>query len=336
MKTRLFEAKPFIIAEIGSNWGSFDDCKNSIQMAKQLGADAVKFQLFNDAALYGAGMWDSTRSAYGAFHHVLPAGWLPKLKEKADAAKIEFMCTAFSPEFVKAVDPYVAVHKIASSDSTTPQMLQAVKDTGKPVILSCGAMSRGDLKLALYGHSEISWQGFEMSYPLILLYCNAAYPSYEHNLFKMAELAEFKRPVGFSDHTKDIIYAPLSAQQHFGAVVIEKHLNCFPDMQTPDCKHSLNPHEFKIMVEHLRGQREVFFGPSSEEKGMFLRNNRRLIAIKDIAAGDLLQYGANFGAYRSLVDDDKGMLPFFWEELQGKPAQKDIKSGKGISIDAIE
>lgn len=332
--TKLFDSKPFIVAEVGSNWTTFAEAKDSIQAAKMCGADAVKFQAFDDAALYGAGVRGSTYTG-DTNHHRLPLEWLPQLKEKADAAGIEFMCTAFSPTLVAAVDPFVEVHKIASSDLTDPFMLAAVKKTRKPVILSCGASNLGDIKLALQGNREISWKGFPTDYPLVLMYCNAAYPSHAHNLFHMLTLKQFGYHVGFSDHSQDVIYAPLSAKEHFGATVIEKHFRNI-DKQTPDFEHSLNRADFKRMVDALRSISTFSeYGPTTEEHDMMLRHNRRLIATRDIKAGEALDIQKNFGSYRSLEDDSHGLIPFMWEALNGKVAKHDIKCGKGISISDI-
>lgn len=335
---KLFQAKPYIIAEVGSNWTNFQDAKDSVQMAKQVGANAVKFQLFTHEALYGRDNTVTFKNISLKGNKMLgelDPDWLPKLADKAKAAGVDFLCTAFSPEGVAAIDPYVTAHKIASSDNTTPQMLEAVKATGKPVILSCGAASAGDINLAVNGHAESSWKGFG-DHPLVLLYCNSAYPSTRHNLFLLDELKKFGKPVGLSDHSLDVIYAPLSAVRHFGAIVIEKHFKLRDDMQTPDAGHSLNPDGFKCMVDYIRGTRESGLNPTSEEQAMFLRHNRRLIALRDLAAGEVLQYGKNFGAYRSLEDDATGLNPMFWQHLEGKTLKVGVSAGKGLSISMVE
>lgn len=323
--TRLFDCKPFIVAEVGSNWATLSDCIQSISAAKACGADAVKFQAFTHEALYGF----AAPSVTPIDVHSLPVAWLPKLKEKADACGIELMVTAFSPELVAAVDPFVTVHKVASSDNGCPQLLEAVKRTGKPVLLSCGAAGKGDVQKAVYGYS--GWAGFGDT-PVVVLYCNAAYPSRRHNLFLMQELKELTgKPVGLSDHSLDVIYAPLSAVKHFGAVVIEKHFTAVPELDSPDRGHSLTTDEFKIMTDYLRGKRDGGgFNPTSEERAMFLRHNRRLIATQDLAAGAQLRYGENFGAYRSLVDDTRGLSPFAWESVEGRTTTKQINRGEAI------
>lgn len=340
--TKLFESKPFIIAEVGSNWRTLSDCVESIGKAKACGADAVKFQAFNHIALYGVpypqtDVEEFTARTGGEYvevpgyritemAHALPLEWLPKLKEKADACGIEFMCTAFSPELVAAVDPFVSVHKVASSDLSYPQLLEAVAKTGKPVLLSTGASSRGDVEIALQYLDRTK---------TVLMYCNASYPSTHHNLFQMDRMREMWGPyVGLSDHSLDVVYAPLAAVKHHGAIVIEKHFNAFDDLITPDSPHSLGCDDFKIMCDHLRGEVDTSaFNPSRQERDMFLRHNRRLIATRDIAPGEELKFGVNYGAYRSLFDEGHGISPFFWNHEkgpEGKEASKAIARGAGI------
>jgi sialic acid synthase SpsE len=322
--TRLFEAKPFIIAEVGSNWQTFEHAKDSISLAKNCGADAVKFQAFSYEALYG--IPDTRPGSNGPYRTepYLPLAWLPKLKEKAGACGIEFMCTAFSPELVKAVDPYVSVHKVASSDLSYPQLLQAVAKTGKPLLLSTGASSEGDIGAAL------ETLGSEAAGRSVLLYCVSAYPARTIDLRVMAAIGNrFGRLVGFSDHSPDIVGQPVAAADR-GAVVIEKHFTAFPELDTPDRPHSLTPDEFKLMVDHIRGRRQPVIGPTPEERAMLLRHNRRLIATRDIRANEVLEYGVNFGAYRSLEDDDRGLSPFAWEKVNHRKAAKPLQRGKGI------
>lgn len=311
--TRLFEARPFVIAEVGSNWQTFEHCIQSISEAKAAGADAVKFQAFNSDALYG------TREV--ALSHELPLGWLPKLKEKADACGIEFMCTAFSPELVVVVDPYVEVHKVASSDAAWPQMLEAVAKTGKPVLISFGAKSGEERAAAMEILNGECQLGRDLVVPL---YCVASYPADYVDIpyFKREHEYEFD---GFSDHT--LGYTATLEAAHRGAVVIEKHFTAFPDLETPDRPHSLTPEQFRRMMDLIRGKKE---SRSSEEHAMILRHNRRLIATRDLAEGEVLTYGANYGAYRSLEDDTRGLSPFAWSEVEGKRATKAIARGKGI------
>lgn len=321
--TNLFKADPFIIAEVGSNWRDFNEAKDAVQMAKQVGADAVKFQLFTPKCLYGF----STGSYIPGQSPFLKSDWLPKLKEKADAAGIEFMCTAFSPPGLQAVDPHVEVHKIASSDLTHLKLLEAAKDTGKPILLSVGGSNTGDIREALdvLGGSTV-----------ILLYCNAAYPSKRHNLFNIEKLARLTgKPIGLSDHSIDAIYTPLSAVRHFHVPVIEKHFNPKSVPNTNDAGHSLDADEFKLMVDYIRDRRDTAnHMRTSEEHDMTLRHNRRLIAIRDIKQGEKLTYGLNYTAARSLVEDRHGYSPFMLRDPryspEGKAAKNNMRQGDSI------
>lgn len=315
--TRLFEARPYIIAEVGSNWRDLRDCVESIGIAKACGADAVKFQAFTGKALYGIeppGGWN--------FSTELPLAWLPKLKEKADACDIDLGVTAFSPELVEAVDPYVPWHKVASSDCTWPQLLEAVARTGKPVLLSTGATHVQDITAAI--HHVRDGDG------VVALYCVASYPASFVDLHVMCRLLD-ETPahfVGFSDHTLGYSMAVEAARR--GATVIEKHFTAFPDLDTPDRPHSLTPDEMKRMVDALRGKTQPTIGPTPEERDMLLRHNRRLVATQDIPPGGILTYGETFGAYRSLVDDARGLTPFAWASVEGKKATRAIGRGEGI------
>lgn len=306
----------FIISDVGSNFTSFEDAKDSIAMAARCGADAVKFQYNTSKDLFAGG----TDSVFS-----FPLDWLPKLKEKADACKVEFMCTAFSPEGLKAIDPYVKRHKIASSDINYWHLLNVSRETRKPLILSCGASSINDIKRAIN-----ALQGSKVT----LLYCNSAYPSTMHNLFMIDELREtFKGvDVGFSDHSMDI-YSSISAAKHFRAVVIEKHFK-LREMFTPDSEHSLNPEQFKEMTDFIRGKTKAHLG-TSEEREMFLKHNRRLVAVRDIAVGERLEFGKTHGAYRVSYEDTAGINPMDWQVVEGKAASKSIKQGESIGPDAI-
>jgi sialic acid synthase SpsE len=316
--------KPYVIAEVGSNWQTFEDCSESIGQAKAAGADAVKFQMFSGQELYGIvpdGGWN--------FSGEMPRKWIPQLAEKAKARDIDFLCTAFSPDGVDYLDPYVKMHKIASAENCWPQLLDAVGSKGKPVILSCGGSSLTDIKMSLGTLERRGESGIERPLDITLLYCVSAYPAFEQNLYKMEQLKSLGKPVGLSDHSLDVLNAPLLAHKVFGARIIEKHFRLDDVTYTPDADHSLTPDQFRYMVDHLRGECEIAYR-SREESEASLRHNRRLIATQPIAAGQTLQLGVNFGAFRSLKDDTAGLIPFAWQHVQGKKAAIELSPGDPI------
>lgn len=308
--------KPYIIAEIGSNWVALEDCLNSIAQAKQAGADAVKFQLFDHHALFGTG--DGHKDAATPMMGALPIEWIPKLEHKAHACGIDFLCSAFSPELLSAVNPYVSMHKVASAELTHVRVLERLRDFGKPVILSTGASGKQDIARALSVLDGL---------PVTLLYCVAAYPAQSVDFRMLDALKEFGKPVGFSDHTLDYIEIPRMATLH-GATVIEKHMTAL-GWDTPDRPHSLTVEQFKKMVQAIKGELPFAWG-HSEERDMIMRHNRRLIATRDIHKGQVIEENKNMGIYRSLKDDARGLSPWAIAKVHGHVATKDIKAGDAI------
>ena len=269
-------------------------------------------------------MWDKTlpKAEQAKARIVAIKQFLESLKAKADACCIEFMCSAFSPEFADLVNPFVAVHKIASSENTWPQLLERIKSYGKPIVLSTGALAAPDFEVTLRLLSGAK---------LVLLYCSSAYPSVEFNLFQLDYLKQFGYPVGYSDHSTAAVYPALSAVEHFGATVIEKHVNFTKHTDTPDMPHSLNGTQFKMMCGFLRKKEDPRrFLPHSEEQAMFLRHNRRLVATRPIRRGQKLKYGENFGAYRSRCDDGRGLHAMASKDLDGLTANVDLVPGQSI------
>jgi N,N'-diacetyllegionaminate synthase len=308
-----------IIAEVGSNWRNFEDCKDSISKAKACGADAVKFQLFDYVSLYGPTLLpvEVTSNTY-----YLNKDWLPKLKEKADACGIEFMCTAFSPELIDIVDPFVSTHKVASSDLTHIRMLEKLEKIKKPVILSTGGSGKVDIATAV---KIFLWREI----PVTLMYCVSAYPARVINAFQFEWLKSFGCSVGYSDHSIDVAIIPLTFAK-LGATVIEKHAN-FVGARGPDSPHSLNTEEFKCMVQTLRGEEPML----NEEQDMITMYNRRLIATRDISPGDVLIENGNFGIYRSLKPESVALSPWLVDKVNGQIAKIFIKCGDGISPDSF-
>lgn len=304
--------EPFIIAEIGSNFTSREDVLNSITQAKLSGADAVKYQLYTHKDLYG---FD------GEVKGQLDPLWLAAMRDKAQAVGIELMCTAFSPEGYDIVNPFVKFHKVASSELTHKRILQKVKSFGKMVFLSTGAAMEDEIKEALRILDDT---------PLTLMYCVGAYPARTVDVTTIALMQQkFNVPMGYSDHTTDVLMIPALAVT-YGATVIEKHVS-FIDAETPDKPHSLNGAEFKLMCENLKQGRETKIGPLPSEKDMVLRHKRRIMATQDIQIGEYLFEGVNFGIYRSKVDDSAAMHGFSVDEVNGKVSLVDLVAGSGIA-----
>ena len=333
---RILAAEPYIIAEVGSNWRSLQDCLDSIAMAKACGADAVKFQHFSHWDLYGP-LSDSLITSAAATEERrdnMVDRWLVALSNKCKDVGIDFMCSAFSIEGYRRVDPFVMCHKIASSEFNHVPLVREVMRLGKPVIASCGGSDRGTIvKMVTSELAKVEPQ-------VVLMYCNAAYPSFQHDLAEIGRLRDwvsgYRIPVGFSDHSLDIS-ASAMAVDHYGAVVVEKHFRLDHISGTPDAGHSLDQTAFKAMVDRIRKGPTESFG-SAEEDGFRLTALRRAKAIAPIKRGERLKYRVNFDYFRSSSKEEAmlgGMSAFFHDQMiagNGWLINRDIAPGEPITF----
>lgn len=324
--------KPFVVAEVGSNWRNKVDCLYAIKMAKWCGADAVKFQLFDEESLYGFSQAKRDAAANGYLLDLsacrsvfgwLDPEWLPDLAEYARTQELEFMCSAFSPELLDLVDPFVRIHKVASSEINHARLLERINASGKPVFLSTAASTLPDIDTALKCLPDCD---------KVVMYCVGSYPAKDIDLGCLDVLRlNTKCLVGYSDHSTDVRIIPAEAVKR-GACVIEKHFNALdPGIETPDSGHSLNPDEFKLMIDSIMGRsKDSYVGPTRDERDMILKHKRRLKCIRDIKVGEKLEENINFGIFRSLVDDAHAYSPFVIDHVVGKTALRDIRAGSGI------
>lgn len=254
-----------IIAEIGSNWKTIDDCLKSIRLAKQAGADIVKFQFFSEFDLYGSGLKKRQ----------FDEGELKELKNECDKNNVEFMCTAFSPEGYHIIDNYVSKHKIASAEATSPEILECVNSFKKPVIMSTGGMSFSQIKSSLDKLKSMT--------DITIMYCVGDYPARVIDFGFMDSLRDSFKTIliGYSDHSIDVLNIPKIAKDR-GAVYLEKHVNFCGYKDTDDAPHSLNYDEFRMMVENLNGW-PITYDPSN--KDMKETHQRRLITLSDGSEG---------------------------------------------------
>lgn len=306
--------KTRVIAEVGDNWKKLGDLTDSIMMAAKAGCWAVKFQSFSESDLYG----------FGKDARKVDPKYFGALKAAADNFGIEFMCTVFHPDAVKLLDPWVKYHKVASSDVTDLGLLKAINECGKPVFLSTGASSRDEIATALDCLPDCH---------VTLLYCHSAYPAKQHDLRMIDVLREeFKLPVGYSDHSIDI-YSPWSAAHHYGAEVIEKHVN-FCGASSADSGHSIDYGNLLQLVHRLKHS-PTGYSWMPGELDMRLMHNKRWVAIKTIQKGKPLKVGDNVGIYRTKTPSAGGE-PLTSEDIGGKLAAKRIGKGEPITYEKIQ
>ena len=226
----------FVIAECGVNHdGSLDKAKRLIDAAKTAGADAAKFQYFSSHKL-----WMDERIK----HLELRFSEMVLLHNYCQQAGIEFMCTPFGVEEVILLRQLLKRYKIASGCLTRRPILEAIYDTGLPVIASTGMATMEEITVA----DQVFWDR-----ELTLLHCTSAYPCpiADVHLKAMLTLGDmFNTPVGYSDHTKGVTVAIAAAAM--GASVIEKHLTLNCAANGPDHAASIEPAEFSVMVKAIR------------------------------------------------------------------------------------
>lgn len=244
-----------IIAEIGSNYdGDLALAKRYVDAAKEHGADAVKFQSIRKDRLISPQVWVNGRKepnpVWDRFSNLeLPAEWHFELAKRAEARGLRFSSTPFYLEAVDLLeDVGVAFYKIASGDVTFLPLLDCVGRTGRPVILSTGASTLDEVRVAVErleraGAKDVS-----------LLHCVASYPAEyaEMNLRAIQALAaEFGRPVGISDHSPGLIVPVASVA--LGATVVEKHVTFDRAGAGPDHGFAMTFEEFGEMASAVRG-----------------------------------------------------------------------------------
>lgn len=333
----------YVIAEIGSNFdGSLGRAKMLIDIAKDCGGDAVKFQSFiSDKIISKEGFeglkvgfqaqWE--KSVYEAYKTAeLPRQWHVQLFQHANKRDLHFLSTPYDKEAVDLLDELeVPLFKIGSGDITWHEMLKYIAKKAKPIILSTGASTIAEIDEAL---RVIRSQG---NNDIILLQCVTNYPSHFEsvNIRAMKAIREiFDVLVGYSDHTPGLV-VPLGAVA-LGACVIEKHLTDDKSRKGPDHPFALDAKEFKEMVDSIRLLEEALGSPKKdlyqEERETVIVQRRCLRAARDIPKG-LRITGDMINALRPLAKD--AIEPKYKDIIIGREVKIDIKKGAPFTWDKI-
>lgn len=252
-----------IIAEIGVNHnGSLENALLLADEARRAGANIVKTQLFSAERL--------KRPELKALE--LPREAIRALKGACEDMGLEFLCTPFDTESVAFLAMLgVKRIKVASGCIRRLRLLEAIEETKLPVILSTGMAMPQEVADAMLVLGF--WRPAFHAAPIDLLHCCSAYPAplKDVNLRAMEILRHQYRPrsrVGFSDHTQGITVA--IAAVGMGAQLIEKHLTLDRNAPGPDHKASIEPDDFRVMVNAIRdaetalGEQKKFVTPSEE------------------------------------------------------------------------
>ena len=333
--------KALLIAEMSANHnGDFDRAVAIIHAMKEAGADAVKLQTYTADTLtidcdgpdfiIGSGtIWEGQRlhELYGQAY--TPWEWHADLFALANELGMACFSTPFdnsAVDFLEQFNP--PAYKVASFELVDLGLIEYIASKGRPIIMSTGMGTREEIQDAV---DVVKRAGV----PLTLLKCTSAYPSPpgSMNLRTMNDLANsFDVAVGLSDHTLGTT-VPIAAVA-LGATVIEKHFTLSREDKGPDSSFSLEPAEFREMVDSIRiveqALGEVKYELSEKEKSSVVFR-RSLYAVADIAAGEQLT-AENVRSIRP----GHGLKPKFLNQLLGKTAATAIPRGTPISAEVVE
>lgn len=277
----------FIIAEIGSvHDGSFGNAMKLIEAAAESGADAVKFQthIAEKETLPGAPSpsYFQSESRYNYFlRTAFSTSQWEMLKRHTHEVGISFLSSPFSLEAVDLLESIgVEIYKIPSGEVTNLPLLEKVTATGKSILLSSGMSCWEELDRAVAVCQACPH--------LVVLQCSSIYPCPPEKigLNVMLEMKKrFSCAVGLSDHSLGVA-APIAAAA-LGASVIEKHLTFSRRMYGSDAKHSLEPAEFKAMVQSVREVWTMMDSPVDKDDGTPYEVMKRVFEKSIVAARDL-------------------------------------------------
>lgn len=335
----------YIVAEMSANHHQkFDEAIKLVKAAKDAGADAIKLQTYtadtitlnckNPFFRIGEGTIWAGRNLYDLYSEAYtPWEWQPKLKGIAEEMGLDCFSSPFdvsAVDFLEKMD--VPAHKIASFELVDIPLLKKLAGTGKPLILSIGMASLAEIEEGVNAiRSASSMSG---GIELVLLKCASAYPALpeEMNLRAIPFMADyFDVPVGLSDHTLGIA-VPVAAIA-LGACMVEKHLTLSRSNPSPDSAFSLEPAEFKAMVEAVRTAEkalgeERYEMSSREEKNRIFR--RSLFVVKTICEGEIFTE-----EYVRSIRPAYGLHPRHLPEVIGRKAAQDIEMGTPLRWDLI-
>ena len=324
----------YIIAEMSANHcGDKDLAKKIIKTAKEIGADAVKvqtytadtitincqnkeFQIADEGNLWkGENLYSLYQKAY------TPWEWQGELKAYADEIGIDFFSTPFdftAVDFLESID--VPCYKIASFEAMDYPLIKYAAKCGKPMIISTGVSSLEEIQGAIDACKSVG------NNDITLLKCTSAYPAQlkDMNILTIRDMIERFAPqgvkIGLSDHSMSNI--PSITAVALGAKVVEKHFTLDRKLGGADAGFSLEPEEFKSLVQVIRDTEKALGKVSYKIDEKNRKFARSLYVVKDIKKGEKFT-PENVRSIRPA----NGLHPKHYETIIGKTATKDYKFG---------
>ena len=332
----------YFVADVGANHdGSLERAFRLIELAKESGASAVKFQNFKAPKIVSQYGFDHLpqmahqaawkKSVYEIYEDAsISDDWTAILKEKCGEFEIDYFTSPYDFASVDHADKFVDVFKIGSGDITWLEIVEYIAAKGKPVLLATGASGFEDVERAMNALQKHNDQ-------IVLMQCNTNYTVSPDkikfvNLNVLKTYAE-KFPeaiLGLSDHTFG--HATVLGAIALGAVVFEKHFTDDNLREGPDHKFAMNPETWREMVERA-GELYSALGDGvkrveENEKDSIIVQQRSLRAVRDLQIGERLQKD-DMEALRPIPAD--GIQPFRIDEFIGKTLIKPLEKGEHIT-----
>lgn len=316
----------FVIAEAGINHnGDVDLALKLVDMAAEAGADAVKFQKRHLPSLYPKELLDNANLAEWSFQYMLPVlegvelseDEFRRIRDRCDERGIRFMCTPWDAQTLTGLEELgVPLYKVASADLVNLPLIDAIADTGKPLILSTGMASWDEIERTV---AHLGERGADFA----ILHCVSTYPApFENlNLRTIERLRGFGVPVGYSSHERGIAM-PIAAVA-LGACIIEKHITLDRTLPGPDHAASVERAGIERMVRDIRNLELALRGGDKQLSAMELQNRlvlrKSLVAARDLPAGTVVE-----PAMVTTMGPGKGLSPQRAEELVGVTLRRDV------------
>lgn len=338
---KLNNGEVYFIAEMSANHaGKYENAIEIVRAAAAAGADCLKIQTYtadtitldcdNEYFTITEGLWKGYNRYQLYKEAYTPWEWQAGIKAECEKLGLDFLSTPFDKtavDFLEQLD--VEFYKIASFEIVDIPLIKYVASKGKPIIMSCGLASPDEISEAI---ACINSQGNNQ---IILLKCCSDYPAQyaDMNLETIADMRnQFKYPTGLSDHSMGHI-ADVTAVA-LGASVIEKHFCLSRELKSADSEFSMEPGEFKDMVDQVnlakKAMGKVSYARSDREENS-AKNRKSIFVKKDINIGECFTE-ENI----CVVRPADGLHPRYYENTLGKCAARALKRGEPLRLEDIK
>jgi N-acetylneuraminate synthase len=332
-------AEPYIIAEAGINHnGSMQTAKELIDVAKESGADAIKFQkreldetyveeVIDDPAIAEMGVEYTVSNLKEV---VLSNEQFRELAEYSRSKGIDFLCSPWdkaSVDFLEKID--MPIYKIGSPDMTNFILLEKIIETGKPIIISTGMSEEEEIDRTVEFLKENNAD-------FAVLHCRSTYPAPFHNLnlnFMKKMMEKYDVPIGYSGHERGIAISEAAATM--GASIIERHFTLDRTMKGPDHSASLEPTGLKKLVRDIENIEESM-GSAAKYMTRGEYNNRVSLSKSLVAAEDIEEGKKITREALTAKSPAKGISPQELYNVVGSTAQRDISKDEILNWEDVQ